>query len=334
MKIVFFQRKPRPNKNFSLEILFDQIRANLPKNFDWKIEIAHFYSNGFFKRICIALEVIFKQGEINHVTGDINFQAIFLKKRKTILTILDIGILTQSNLITKKIIQFFWVRFPVYRAGYVTTISNASKFELLKYVNVDEKKIRVIYIPVSKGMEYVPKSFNSIKPVILQIGTKENKNLIRLAQALKGINCKLDIVGELNKNQLIALTDNKIDFTNAVNISNEELKEKYQQADMLAFVSTYEGFGMPIVEAQIVGRPVITSNFLSMPEVAGDGACLVNPYNVEEIKNGIKKIITNKDFRESLIKNGRINAERFGVEKIANQYVDLYKEVYANLTTF
>ena len=51
MKVVFFQRKPRPNKNFSLEILFDQIRENLPKDINWKIEIAKYYSNGFFKRI-------------------------------------------------------------------------------------------------------------------------------------------------------------------------------------------------------------------------------------------------------------------------------------------
>ncbi len=328
MRVVFFQRKPRPNKNFSLEILFDQIRENLSKDINWKIEIAKYYSNGFFKRVYIAIEAIFKQGDVNHVTGDIGFVAIFLKKRKTILTILDTGVLNQSSLITRKIIQLFWVQLPVKRVAYVTTISNASKKELLKYVNVDEKKVRVMYIPVAKGMEFSLKTFNTATPVILQIGTKKNKNLIRLAQALNGISCKLEIVGELNQEQLLALADSKIDFNNAVNISNEELKEKYQQADMLAFVSTYEGFGMPIVEAQLIGRPVITSNLLSMPEVAGDGAVLVNPYNIEDIRNGILKIINDKEYREQLVSNGRVNAERFLVKKIANQYTDLYKEVY------
>lgn len=328
MRVVFFQRKPRPNKNFSLEILFDQIRENLSKDINWKIEIAKYYSNGLFKRVYIAIEAIFKQGDVNHVTGDIGFVALFLKKRKTILTILDTGILNQSSLITRKIIQLIWVQLPIKRVAYVTTISNASKKELLKYVNVDEKKVRVIYIPVSKGMEFSLKTFNTATPVILQIGTKKNKNLIRLAQALNGISCKLEIVGELNQEQLLALADSKIDFNNAVNISNEELKEKYQQADMLAFVSTYEGFGMPIVEAQLIGRPVITSNLLSMPEVAGDGAVLVNPYNIEDIRNGILKIINDKEYREQLVSNGRVNAERFLVKKIANQYTDLYKEVY------
>lgn len=330
MKVVFFQRKPRPNKNFSLEILFNQIRENLPKDIDWKIEIAKYYSNGFFKRIYIAIEAIFKQEEVNHVTGDTNFVAIFLKKKKTILTILDTGILNQSSLITRKVIQLFWVQIPVKRAGYVTTISNASKNELLKYVDVDEKKVRVIYIPVSKGMKFSPKIFNTIKPIILQIGTKENKNLIRLAQAIKGINCKLEIVGVLNQEQLLALADNKIDFNNAVNISNEELKEKYQQADLLAFVSTYEGFGMPIVEAQLIGRPVITSNLMSMPEVAGDGALLVDPYNVDEIRNGILKMIKNETYRNLLIEKGKENAIRFSVESITNEYAELYREVFNN----
>ena len=330
MKIVFFQRKPRPNKNFSLEILFDQIRENLPKDITWKIEIVRYFSNGFFKRFFIAFEAIFKQGDVNHVTGDINFVVVFLRKKKTILTVLDTGILNQSNIISRKIIQFFWIQLPIKRAAYVTTISNASKKELLKYINVDEKRVRVIYVPVAKGMEFSPKIFNATKPIILQVGTKENKNLIRLVQSLKGINCKLEIVGVLNQEQLLALAENKIDYNNAVNISNEELKEKYQQADLLVFVSTYEGFGMPIVEAQLVGRPVITSNLLSMPEVAGKGAYLVDPYDVEAIRNGVLKIIEDANYRETLVKNGLENAQRFDVKMIANQYAELYREIYNN----
>ena len=86
---------------------------------------------------------------------------------------------------------------------------------------------------------------------------------------------------------------------------------------------------MPIVEAQLVGRPVITSNLLSMPEVAGNGACIIDPYNVEEIKNGILKIINNDSYGESIVKNGLENAKCFDVMKIAHQYADLYKEIYA-----
>jgi glycosyltransferase involved in cell wall biosynthesis len=144
---------------------------------------------------------------------------------------------------------------------------------------------------------------------------------------LKGISCKLSIVGVLSKQQEEALRVNQIDYNTAANITNEELKEQYEKADLLAFVSTYEGFGMPIVEAQIVGRPVVTSNLLSMPEVAGDAAHLVDPFDVEDIRKGVLRIIEDKAYRTLLIEKGRSNALRFSVETIANQYAELYREI-------
>ena len=177
-------------------------------------------------------------------------------------------------------------------------------------------------------MEYTPKEFNEQNVTILQIGTKKNKNLLRLIEAIKDVDCKLEIVGELDKEQLDALSNNSINYNNSVSISNEELKQKYIEADLLAFVSTLEGFGMPIVEAQIVGRPVITSNLLSMPEVAGDGAHIIDPYSVDEIREGLLKIISDKEYRDSIVEKGRMNAERFSVETITAQYADLYKEIY------
>lgn len=327
MKVVFYQRKPRPNKNFSIEILFDRIRSQLPKEIVTVTEISKYYSKGLIKRIYITMDAAFKQGDVNHVTGDVNFLTIFLKKKKTVLTVLDLGLLNHSNPLARKILKIFWIQLPVKRAGYVTTISAATKTELLKHVNVSENKVRVMYIPVADLMEYKPKPFNESKPVILQIGTKDNKNLIRLTSALKGISCHLSIVGELNEQQLNALASSGVEYTNVVNISNEELKEQYEKSDLLAFVSTYEGFGMPIVEAQIVGRPVITSNLLSMPEVANDGALLVDPYNVEEIRTGIQKIINDSNYREDLIENGKSNAKRFSVDTITKQYELLYREI-------
>ena len=330
MNVVFFQRKPRPNHNFSLEIFFDQVKSNLPKDIHHTTEIATYYSNGFFKRIYIALEFIFKQGDINHVTGDITFATFFLKKRKTVLTVLDLGFMNHPNPIARKILQLFWAQLPVKRAGYVTAISEATKQELMKFVAVDEKKIKVLHIPVAELVEYSPKEFNITTPLILQIGTTDNKNLLRLAEALNGVNCKLDIVGKLSEKQVSILKNNKINYQNAFNISNQEIKEKYEDADLVSFVSTYEGFGMPIVEAQIVGRPVITSNLFSMPEVAGEGACIVDPYNVDEIRTGILKLIAEPNYRNELIEKGRKNAIRFSTATIAEQYAELYREIYNN----
>ena len=84
---------------------------------------------------------------------------------------------------------------------------------------------------------------------------------------------------------------------------------------------------MPIIEANIVGRPMITSNLLSMPEVAGDAALIVNPYNIDEIRNGILKIINDDKYRNGLIEKGFRNAERFTIKYIEKKYFELYNEL-------
>ncbi len=86
---------------------------------------------------------------------------------------------------------------------------------------------------------------------------------------------------------------------------------------MLVFVSTYEGFGLPILEAQAMGRPVVTSNIMSMPEVAGDGACLVDPCDVTILHQVLLRVINDSSYRNTLVRNGFENVKRFRSKKIA-----------------
>ena len=146
--------------------------------------------------------------------------------------------------------------------------------------SLDPERIHVIPVSVSALFTRVDKEFNSENTRVLQVGTKENKNLLRLCEALEGLKCHLVIVGVLTNRQKAALAKHQIAYTNLIGLSDEELVREYQKSDILAFASTLEGFGMPIVEAQIVGRPVVTSNRASMLEVASDGAVLVDPYSV------------------------------------------------------
>ena len=324
MKVVFFHRKPRPAFNFSVENLFKEIRKALPPSVDWEVKEAKFYSEGFFRRLYISFEAALNQQEVNHVTGDINFIAIFLSKPKTVMTILDLGFMNHPNKVYRKILQWFWVIFPSHRAGIITTISQATKNELLKFVKVDPEKVKVIYVPISSLFRASEKKFNAAKPRILQIGTGPNKNVIRMIRSLAGIPCEVDLVGSINDELKAELERSGISYTASKNLSNEEIVDKYKTADIVSFVSTYEGFGMPIVEANAIGRAVITSNILSMPEVGGNAAHYVDPYDVADIRKGFEKLIGDESYRNQLIANGFENRKRFDVNEIARQYTEIY----------
>ena len=220
---------------------------------------------------------------------------------------------------------------PVKRCRLIIVISESTKQQLLKYIKCDPNKIKVIYCNVSDDFVKTPKSFNSERPRILHIGTGDNKNLNRHILAIKGLPCDLIIIGRLSKKDLILLKDNNISYENYTNLSSKQIINQYVCCDLLLFASTYEGFGIPIIEAQKVGRPVVTSNLLSMPEVSGDGAILVDPFNEESIRSGVRMIIENKNIRDSLIINGLENCKKYSSREISLKYAKTYLEFFQSI---
>ncbi len=322
--ISFFFRKKSPVFH-SIEELFYSIQNNFATTVSYTNFYATHESKGFFRRLANALEVQNKQSEVNHITGHNHYVAILMHKKRTILTIHDLALLYSLKSIKRLIFKLFWFDIPIRKVRYVTVISEFTKQELLKKIKISEDKIKVIPNAVSPNFSYSPKEFNCDSPVILQIGTKKNKNLERLIEAIKNINCKLLIIGKLSKNQEISLQKNEIDYENKFNLSQEEVVNCYEKADIVSFMSTYEGFGMPIIEANAVGRVIITSNISPMKEVAGEAALFVNPLDVREIERGLKEIIMNADLRQNLIKNGLKNVKRYHISAITEQYFKLYK---------
>lgn len=328
MKVVFFQRKPKSN-NFSVEGTFRSTREAMPAEIDTVVVESYFDSRGLFRRLYNILEVFFRQGDVNHVTGDVHFLSYLLKRDRTVLTILDCVVVYNNRGLKRSLLRLLWYVIPEKRVRLITVISQATKDELVKFISCDPAKIRVVPVCISPRFLRVDKRFNTDKPRLLQVGTAQNKNLARVIEALQGVRCTFHIVGELSSEQLSLLNENQIDFTNSYRLSESELIEEYNKSDLVTFLSTYEGFGMPIIEANAVGRPVITSNLLSMPEVAGDAAYIVDPFNVSDIRAGILKIIDDEKFRISLVENGFQNAIRFSAKEIALQYVEIYKEIYS-----
>ena len=291
-------------------------------------KVMPFESNGLLNRLGNVIYCLFNQGDVNHITGDIHYVAALLKKSKTILTIHDCGMLHETFGLTHKLFKYLWFDMPIRKSEIITANSNATKHDLIHFTNCNANKIKVIYVCISPEFKQNEKSFNSENPRILQIGTAANKNLKRLIQALKGIPSTLVVIGKIDTEITTLVKENGINLElHDRRLSDEEVREEYNKCDILSLTSTLEGFGMPILEANVVGRVCITGNTTSMPEIAGTAAHIVDPFAVQDIHKGIKKIIENNAYRERLIQNGYQNAKRFSADTIAKQYALLYNEI-------
>jgi glycosyltransferase involved in cell wall biosynthesis len=324
ISVAIYKRKPRSGAHSVERMYADLIGAN--DNFHFSVNENKYHSNGLVKRLFDIVLAVFKQADINHIIGDVHYLSYFLKREKTILTVLDCYVLNFSKGLKQKIFLLFWYLIPMYRASTVITISNFSKQEIVKKTGYS-KNIEVIYPCLSAEFIYHPKAFDEAMPRILHIGTAPNKNLARHIQALAQIPCTLVIIGTLATEELSLLQKFKIKYENYVNITPGDLFNEYVSADMLLFSSTYEGFGLPIIEAQAVGRVVVTANIASMPEVAADGAIFVDPYQVESIRSGILSAIHSTNMREDLITKGLKNSKRFSLSDFSSQHTTLYKNL-------
>lgn len=323
LEINHFNREPRP-ANYTFEQLFGAIRKELEQFV--KVD------NQDLPAGLNKLQAVFwakqRAGKINHITGDVNFLAYGLPKNGLIITIHDLGHYSRSLKGWQKYIyRKFWLDGPLSKAGAITAISEFTKNEMVRKLGIPESKILVIKNPVLPGISFSSLPDNP-KPIILQIGSGSNKNVSRLLEAVKGLDVKLLLINKLwDLKVKQQLSDYKIDYENLSDLDLESLNQAYGKADLLFFASEYEGFGMPILEAQTAGRPVITSNLASMPEVAGEGGALfVNPYEVTQIREAILKILSSKTLQEELVQNGLANVKKFQIDQIATQYLQVYKQ--------
>ncbi len=327
VNVVHIRRRPFAGQ-FSIEGQFACLRDQMRRS-GCSVEqfVVPYHSKGLLRRLLNCWSAWHRKADVYHVTGDIHYVTLFLPSDRTVLTIHDCDALERLSGMKRWLLRLFWFELPVRRARCVTVISAETKRQLQRHVRVPDGKITVIPNTVSPIYRPCLRAFNSEYPRILQIGTKHNKNLARLVEALRGLRCHLHIVGRLDDRQTHSLRAAEIDYSSACDLSHAQMYRSYCEADLVSFVSLNEGFGVPILEANAVGRPVVTSSVSSMPEVAGRAACLVNPYDVESIRDGFNRVIQQPAYRDRLIEEGFENVERFRVEAVAEQYMSLYQQL-------
>ena len=323
INIHIFLRKPYKFENHSIEKLFKTIIKKKDKDIIFKFLICPFESGGFFKRLINCLWAFFNQGDVNHISGDINFISLFLNKNKTINTFHDCYNLREYTGFKKKLFKLFWFDIPIKKSKYVTAVSNFTKTEIKKFIKT-KKNINVI----SNFLTHNNYKKHKIKRnKILIIGTTKNKNLDRILLAVKNLNLELVIVGRINIKQIQFMNTYNLKYKNYIDVSEANLISLYNQSIILLFPSLYEGFGLTILEAQKMGVSVITSNISPMKEIAGNSALLVNPKNIKDIRNKLIRLYKNPLLRKHLVKKGYKNLMRFKPENFRKKYFLLYKKI-------
>ncbi len=220
------------------------------------------------------------------------------------------------------------------KAVRIIAVSENTKKDIVELLNIHPDKITVIY----HGCNFVPnreKKMHLPERFILFVGERGGyKNFINLAKAFSQL-CKSDnelrliVAGKpFSADEQALLKSLSID-ENTIQLfaGNEELAELYASALAFVFPSTYEGFGIPILEAFTCGCPVILSDASCFPEIAGNAGAYFDPLSVDAMVEAIKKIIDDSSYRNNLIQAGTERAKLFSWEKAAAETLQLYKSI-------
>ena len=328
MRVVHMTRRPVAGY-FSVEGTFASMRQAWAGGAPIEVVECPRESRGVWARLVNVWHAARRQGDVNHILGDVHFLALGMDGGRTVLTVLDCGPAFAANPVKRFLFRLVWMTLPCRRVKRICAISERTRQEVIEITGVGEEKVRVVPVCIADAYQARRRAFRKECPRILHVGSTPNKNVVRLIRAVAGLRCELHLVGRLSEEALAALRETGVAYRNEFQLSDAEILRAYEECDLLAFVSTYEGFGMPIAEANAVGRAVVTSNLEPMTGVAGGSAILVDPLDIASIRAGIERCIEDDRGREELIERGLWNAERFRPAAMAAAYQRVYEEVYA-----
>ncbi|AFZ23689.1 glycosyltransferase [Cylindrospermum stagnale PCC 7417] len=353
-KIIFFvaiqkiyQAQKIPVSNFVIkqdaDYIFDYL-ANSGNIFN--LDDCYRIANNAYKLLQIKTKVnIKKKIDIWHVTYPVPIKVNNAKKITTIHDLIPLK-LPHTTLDDKK---FFFniVKNSIKDSALILTISESTKKDILHCFDIHPDKIHLTYQPIIDNNSLIKDDLVPIflrkyklkfKKYILFVGSIEpKKNVGRLIDAYSRLDTEMQLVivgkkgwlweGEIGKLEAIFGKG----FTRKVKlleyVTRQDLSYLYKGAFCFVFPSLYEGFGLPPLEAMSLGCPVITSNIASLPEVCGDAAIYVDPYNSEEIRVAIENLINNPHLQTQLVEAGKERVEFFSMENYTKKLYEAYTKI-------
>jgi glycosyltransferase involved in cell wall biosynthesis len=280
----------------------------------------------------------------------------------TVVTIHDLSYFYYPNEFLKKDLYQLknWTKYSIKNASKIIAVSKTTKKDLMRFYQIPEEKIEVIYNgyrTVKSRHSVMLNSFQHLKEIpkqvrddsrrknyILYVGTiQPRKNLTTLIEALNLLlkekpEYSLVIVGKKGwlyekifanvGNRHACSLQNKIIFTGYVN--NRILISLYKNAAIFVLPSFYEGFGIPILEAMNFGCPVISSFTSSLPEIGADACLYFNPSSTKDLKNKMIQLLDNQQLRKELIKKGKKRVKLFSWEKCGRETLEVLKKTVFN----
>ena len=266
------------------------------------------------------------------------------KNIKSVVTIHDLIFLRYPEFYTRLDRSIYKKKFQhaVKEADVVIAVSNQTRKDIIKFLDVEESKIIVIYQGCQKEYKqlYEPEAINQVlqkyqlpQDFILNVGTVESrKNILSAVKAIKDIDTHLVIIGSLTSygkkvQEYIQKEkmESKVIFLKG--LSTYELALLYQGAKVFVYPSLFEGFGIPIIEALFSKTPVITTNYGCFPEAGGPDSIYVDPNNINEISQAIHQLLGTPEERKMIAEKGYQYVQKFNDDIIASEIITVYKNL-------
>lgn len=327
-RVALVMRKPLAGQ-FSMDRAFTGIVEHFGAHTTVElIQVPHL-SLGLFRRLANILFVARLRADVVHIAGDINYCVVGVKRRKVVLTVHDFRSVHRLRGWRGSIFSLLWFRLPLWWSGAITVDSIQTGVELAqRYPSAEHKVVR---IPMPIGREFFDEQRSGDageeRPRVLQIGTGANKNLSGVVAALEDLPLELRIVGRLSDGQREELDATSLEFSAVADLTDEQILGEYRDADLLVFASTFEGFGMPIIEAQAFGLPVVTSGMEPMLEVSGGLAHICDPHDPASIRGAVLRALGEENpSRRQRLAAARSNAEKYRSDVVAKRFELLYRD--------